>query len=474
MGLYPVDSEPVILATALGLSDRNTIIRFSLRDVGGNERFHQTVPVSMESDPAHPGVFAGDAEWKLPKLPAGFYRVVASLRATDRTSLVADLTLAVIEAFEENATPFGWTFPDGAGPIPLHQLPSMLSDCHVGWMKYSCWTDPKDLKAADQIAWLMAHVQDRGIEAVGLLDQPPIGVAEGIDNRQTVPIAHVLRDKEIWQPLLEPLMGRLALKVRRWQLGRERDFSFLSGSGLKENISQIGADLQGYGPPLELAISWPWLEPQPPSTDVSWAIAVRSDAVPLTAEALDDYLSEEESDAKTRGAQKQWLLLDPLPKSEYTTVDRVRDLVFRMATVRSHDVPAAFVRDPFDPETGLLREDGSPSVMLLPWRTTSAVLGSLNKTGSLQLPSGSSNLVFSDGKRSVMMVWSEKPTTETLYLGDEVETIDVWGHRSAVPNVTLQNQVRQQIEVGRLPQFVVGLDPSGASNSRLRVRGVGA
>lgn len=458
-GLYPVNAEPVILATALGLSDRRTSIRFSLRDVHGNEKLHRTMPVSMESDPSHPGVYAGDAEWKLPQLPAGFYRIVASLRATDQTSLDADLTLGVLERFEENATPFGWTFPEGAGPIPLNDLPRLLSDCHVGWLKYSCWTAPTDLKAADQVAWLMAHVQERGIEAVGLLDQPPIGVDENIDRRTDVPIAHVLRDRELWQPLLEPLMSRLTLKVRRWQLGRERDFSFLSGSGLTETLSQLGADLQGYGPPLELAISWPWLEQQPPTDAVSWSTVVRSDGIPLTAEALDEYLRQTASEAATRGAKNQWLLLDPLPESEYSLVDRVRDLVFRMATVRSHDVSAAFVGDPFDPETGLLQKDGSPDAMLLPWRTTSAVIGSLRKVGSLQLPSGSSNMVFSDGKRSVMMVWSETTKAETLYLGDDVQTIDVWGHRSSVPSVTFQNQVRQQIDVDRTPKFVVGLDP---------------
>ncbi len=457
-GFYAPTGTPEISATALGLNDREPSLDFVLYDVDGRTLNQQRVAVRIDGDPVQAGVYAGHASWQLSALPAGFYRVVASLQSDDQTTLQADITMVVLEEFPASETPFGWTLPEGRGPFPLNDLPAVLSQCHVGWLKYPCWTAADDTEAAEQVVWLMTHVQDRGIRAVGLLDQPPDAEEKSPPRGTPSPIAPALRNPPDWQPELEPLMSRLTLKVRHWQLGRERDFSFLGDASLTDTIAEIAAGLQGYGPAIKLAISWPWLEPQPPAADVSWETVVRSDAIPLTAAALDAYLAKEAEQEDARGADSQWLLLDPLPRSDYQQEDRIRDLVFRMATVRAHDVEAAFVRDPFDAERGLLRADGLPNAMLLPWRTTSAVLGPLRKLGALQLPGGSENVIFSDGKRTVMMVWSETPRTETLYLGEGVETIDVWGRRSAVPTIEQGRARRQQIAVGRLPQFVVGLD----------------
>ncbi len=95
-----------------------------------------------------------------------------------------------------------------------------------------------------------------------------------------------------------------------------------------------------------------------------------------------------------------------------------------------------------------------PAELLLPWRTTAAMLGGAEYMGRLQLPNDSSNEVFRrpDGQ-VVMVVWNELPTHEVLYLGNNVRQIDILGCSVPVPK-----QDREQvIDVGPTPSFVLGL-----------------
>ncbi len=462
-GLYQIDEPIEVTAEAMGLRFKAAEVRFSLLNAFGKPIKEQLRTVETHADTDTDGeqaiAFGGQAKWQLPSLPPGFYQLTAQLIAADRSAMTTGITFAVIDHLPSGGGGFGWTLPAGAPRGDLRSLPSWLRDCHVGWLKYPCWVEPEDIAAADELAWLMSRVQDSGIEVVGLLDQPPAGVAPEIDSRKQVAAINVFREPDVWQPLLESLMNRLTMKIRWWQLGRERDFSFLARGGLKDSISEINLGLQGYGQPLNLVISWPWLEPQPDAR--SWKAVIRSDATTLAAEELDAYLTAEAeaTPADSDPSTQTWLLLDPLPAGQYDTVTRIRDLVLRMATVRGHNVQAAFASDPLNPQTGLLRSDGTPDIMLLPWRTTAAMIGSLKRTGSLRLPGGSSNMVLSNGEQTVMVLWNSAPTTEQVYLGEKVEIVDVWGNRTAAETVEVDGMTKHQIEATDMPVFVTGLHP---------------
>ena len=56
-------------------------------------------------------------------------------------------------------------------------------------------------------------------------------------------------------------------------------------------------------------------------------------------------------------------------------------------------------------------------------------------------------------------MWSASPKVETLYLGDDVEVLDVWGRSAVVEEVMVDGHPRQQIPVGPMPVFVIGADP---------------
>ena len=153
------------------------------------------------------------------------------------------------------------------------------------------------------------------------------------------------------------------------------------------------------------------------------------------------------------------MLLDPISKNDYNRDDRIRDLVLRMATIRGHRVQTAWLSDPYDTERGVLRPDGRPDELLLPYRTTARMIGNLRKAGSLRLPSQSQNAVFVGAEKAVLMLWSPEPTTEKLFLGDDVKVVDVWGRMMELPTSVDSRQPHQTIQVGRLPIFVIGVDP---------------
>jgi hypothetical protein len=270
--------------------------------------------------------------------------------------------------------------------------------------------------------------------------------------------SQLFRDSAIWQPLLEPVMSRLTLKVRTWQLGADRDHSFMGRPRLRESIRQISTGLQGFGQPIDVAISWPWMEQELPNREASWQAICRSGSPPLNAKELDYFLAQSTNDARGDGP-RTWLLLDPINKDAYQREARIRDLVLRMATVRSHRVQAAFVSDPRDPQQGLLRPNGRPDQLLLPWRTSSRLIGNLRKVGSLQLRSGAENLVFAGNDRAVLMLWSAQPTEELIYLGDHVQSVDVWGKVTNLDTEVIGNQPVQRIKIGPVPTFVIGADP---------------
>lgn len=514
LGLYPPGRRPLATATILGLPSITADALFELRAVDGELIASRVEPIRVASAPrplatARPtgGPTGGDGathregatrdrtanrgaamtaaasgdpgesidaevDWQLPPLSPGFYRLSVSLDDEEGQRLVAETTMAVIESLVPGPAHgvFGWTLPHGlAGPHGTHpidprRLASWLESVGVAWVKLPCWISPEDDSAAERIATVLSRLQDFGIQTVGMLDEPPESELERYDvrGRRTPHIAELLRDPEIWQPLLEPVMSRLTLKVKLWQLGADGDHSFLGRTRLDESIRDIARGLQGFGQPIDVAINWPWMEAHPAPDQTSWQAVSRSSQPPLTADELDAFLGREFSDQESHRpgvAPRTWLVVQPTAVGEYPRDQRVRDLLLRMAATRKHRVQAVFVSDPYDPERGLLRTDGRPEEMLLPWRTTARLIGNLRYLGSLRFRTGAENAVFVGDQRAVMMVWSAEPTEELLFLGSGVRHVDAWGRAIDLPLEAYGGHPVHRVTIGPTPTFLIDIDP---------------
>ena len=127
-----------------------------------------------------------------------------------------------------------------------------------------------------------------------------------------------------------------------------------------------------------------------------------------------------------------------------------------MLAAKIHGADGIFVAKPFDSTRGIMSDEGTPGELLLPWRTTSALLSGTKYLGEIRMPGGSENRIFQAKSGEVLMVvWNRVLTQETIYLGEDVRVVDVWG-RAKSPG---QEKHRQVIEVSNLPQFILGLDP---------------
>ncbi len=533
-GLYSDPAEPKIRCFVSGLSEQYRGLRFRLLDENGKEiRSHLAAlqQVSEDSfkeiDPSGSDIddgYGGVAEWQLPRLGPGFYRVRADLTTvnSDAASLEYNLlaspkfgilvvakqaanafdveySFAVLSALPPTSSPFGWSLANSANKsIPIKALPEWLTQCRVHWLKYPCWVAPADTEKLEAIAWLMNRLQDRSIRSVGVLSDPPAEVLTNLEARDGDPVALLFRDKSLWQPQLEPVMTRLSNGVRWWQLGRDSDYSFLGRAQLSQTITDIRTGLQGFGQPIQIAINWPWIDPLPPRREWTWHTVCLNDPTPQTADEINAYFSAETSffnnsypdtpistskrtdsivevgdntsidvdNRTTPGVAptnplsniQPWIILDPLPRNRYRMTERIRDLILRMIAVRAHNIQAAFVSNPFEPGLAMIRQDGTPDEMLLPWRTSSALIGMMKPVGSLQLQSRSHNILLVNETDALLVLWSDTPTTETLFIGDDARHYDAFGRRIAMVAVDEKGSRQHRLSVSPEPTFVVGID----------------
>ncbi|QDV71335.1 hypothetical protein Poly24_50700 [Rosistilla carotiformis] len=463
-GLYAVGQSATATCHVSGLAEVVTRLRFRLQGPQGEALSEYEAPLDDATAkhlhgpmPATDGSAAKQTltqSWQLPKLGPGFYRVYVDLYAQETQTHTATATLAVLEELTGQSGPFGWTLGSGHDPISRRELPQWLHSCGVGWVKYPCWLDPTDTQGADDLAWMMERLQERGMKSVGMLDQPPHELRTHNDPRTRKPLAPLLRDPTDWQPQLEALLTRLSMRTTWWQIGGEGDHSFLRHPNLADTVDEIRRELQGFGQPIRVALSWPWLDPSPNDSTGGWKAICLTENEPYTTAELDANLQAMKSDAL-----EKWITLDPLDAGRYRLEDRIRDLVGRMLTVRRHQVPVAFISDPFDSKLGVLNPDATPGEMLLPWRTTATLIGGLQHEGSLQMPNRSENVVMSDGERAVMVVWNTTPTEERIYLGEGVKQVDVWGRSK---DVATDEDGRQIVSVETLPTFLVNVHPAVA------------
>ena len=235
-------------------------------------------------------------------------------------------------------------------------------------------------------------------------------------------------------------------------MGSDSDTSFSAESDSVKKLAGIKKELDRAAGDINLGIGWDCRNALPIETadkNNSLRFLALSSQQPLSQQELGAYL-----DAGNDSHQKRWVSLQPLSKSSHSIADRAEDLVKQIITAKIHGADAIFCLDPFDADCGLMNKDGTPGELFLPWRTTALALGGAKFLGSLLLPHGSQNLVFTRANDAVMIVWNNKPGEELLYLGEDAKQVDIWG-RARTPE---KRENAQVIHVDSMPAFVIGLN----------------
>jgi hypothetical protein len=414
--------------------------------------------VSKDRSPTKIHRYDGRASWKIKIDTPGYYSVRVYLGKQSEKLRDRELPLAIIDALPINSDiPFGWSLPADMSTESLRAIPQLVRAYGAGKIKIPIWLDTvSDAEKIDQIAWLVERLSSQNVGSIGVIDQPPpTQRAQFNDDKDRLPIVAIFQDKSIWEPLLDPILSRMSMKLTWFQLGSDSDHSYISRPDVTKSIKEIKNSLQVYAQDLNVAITWPWIE-RLPDESLPWDATQFVVEPELSAGEIAGYVKDPQKSNTT-----QWLSLDLLPADHYTLLDRVRDLTERMIAMKRLAVKQAFVTKPLDPNIGLFTKDLEPLPIAVPWRTLIQNIGASKYIGSNVLPNSSINHFFDDGKTSVMVVWSDKEQTEQLYLGEPIEAVDLWGRPVPIEEVTsAHNQREQKIHVGPWPILVRGINSS--------------
>ncbi len=476
--LYYVGETPEITCTASGFPLDQPPVTFELFDLEGKlvDRAEQklvilsaepTAGLFEEAEPTEPAlaertaeapqstiapdttdstpqeVFAGSAAWKPTFREAGFYRIRVEMPGKTGVANHREISLAIIHKISPRAEgEFGWSLPDGDKPLTLVELAEVLGQSGCNWCKFPLWNESYSSDREEQLVWFAERLGLRKIEMIGLLIAPPSKAVDDDEEAQSQQAAGVFSlPMETWYPSLEPIMTRLSLKVRWWQLGTDQDQSWVGYPQLAKKIALLKKQLTRYGQRIHLGMGWSWLK-ETPRDKPTWDFLVFSASPPLTWEEQLAYLRATE----VKGCSR-WVVLEPLDKESYSTETRATDLVMRMLAAKMERVEAVFVPQAFDDRTGLMNSDGTVGELFVPWRTAAHTLAGAESVGSLNLPGSCNNQIFARGDELVMALWSDQPTKLRLYVGSEARTIDIWGREKPLP----EQGGQQMIAVDRAP-----------------------
>jgi hypothetical protein len=423
-------------------------------------------PVCRELKPQHgetppPGqprkLLDGRLSWKLPLTAPGYYCLQVELHDAGTVVWRRRLTLVVVEPCRPvRGSEFGWTVPQADDRHALTGLQRWAPHAGLGKVKLPLWLEAEDDKHTQQIVQLVERLSQQGIEVVGMLCDPPPKLRSQYAPAQRLSAAELFSASEkLWYPSLEPVMLRLAMRVRRWQLGGENDFSFAGYPDLAKKIVAINSELRRVNLDTAIGFAWNWLESLPQSDGPPpWRFLSLSAEPPLNWLELACYLQ-----APTPPEVERWVVLRPLPRGQYDLAERVTDLVERMLAAKIHGAAAVFCPDPFDPQCGLLNPDGTPGELLLPWRTTALATGGSRYLGTLELPGGTANHVLARNGKAVILARSLHPIEEPLPLGAAIVQQDVWGRNITPP----PKDGVPVISLDTWPSFVFGVSEWVAS-----------
>lgn len=467
--LYDAGNDITADCHVSGMTDSKLQIKFELFDMQGGrlataekqiegEPFLAVtdlkMPFELSSNKTEMKRFhTGVVGWKPPVPGVGFYRIRVTLLGVQTSICQTEVSLAVMGPLPavEPSGEFGWTLSAGDRRIAMEQLVDLVRQAGVSWVKYPVWFSEQETEQPDKLLSLAQRLKENGVELVGMLDQPPAAVLPLFGEPRPLQVAQVFENDGLWKKYLNPVCNHLSAHIRWWQLGRDKDVSFVDHPHLQEKLTAVRKELERFGQETHLGFGWKWAGEPPAVSNPPWDFIALTSTPPLTSNEWNDYLNQ------TRvSSVRRWVVMEPLPSDLYNPKIRSGDLVKRMVTAKVNAAEAVFLSHPFDPQRGLMQENGTPNDLFLPWRTTSRLLSGTRYLGDLNLPGESHNHVFQKGDQAMVVLWNDNPTIETMFFGKNVQLMNIWG-QSVSPE---EDGNRQIISVGPQPVFLTGVNLS--------------
>ncbi|MDR1924297.1 MAG: hypothetical protein LBQ66_07980 [Planctomycetaceae bacterium] len=450
-------------------------------------------------------VFDGAATWQnLPIISPGFYRVrvetpkeyiknlqlPAGVFFEDPLQNAPPLTFAVID--QSTITPdgaFGWNL-DGWSLQEILDRQQQLALSGISKLKIPAWITNDNNEQRRQFLQINETFTPLGMQVIGLLSPVPKNIRDKIRIGKVNAAAIFAISPTVWTEQIQPILQENSLLVKNWQLNADDDLSIVNLPDFENRFQNIRFNFDRKNLGFGLGVAWDWTHPFPfnknkinnttPETPQPNNTILNRTNQTAPREFISLYTSDKMTASdlemnlsalpdKAEEDVRKFISISVLSGDDYELPDRITDIVRKMVIGKTAGIEAFFLTSPISEKHGVLNADATPNELFTPWRTTSVLISGRDYLGQIKLPNRSRNYNFVDhfGGNAIMVIWNDsatdaKPVTETLYLGEEVEVIDVWG-RHFVPELEGRNQ---KIVVGRMPVFVVGLD---TNITRMRV-----
>lgn len=437
--------EIVINAEVSGLdADSSFGLRLSLSDVAGEVlEQKQWTPLREAGQASTAQGRSLKVLWNLPARQHGCYFVRADLERDGQVIQSTVTTLVVAEPSQSRPTgEFGWSLDKGPGPLSPDELALIAYEAGVHWVKIPVWSSVHDegTTTPTELAHLLDELFDRSISVVGLLNDPPKSIRNQFANDWAGTSEIFTLPPEFWRPSLEPVLARYGSTIEYWQLGGDEDTSFAGTKNLEQIIQQIKTEFDQLGRNSKIGVQWPWPARYPVPHGIRNLFATVGNSEGLSIDEIEQAFSEEHSETA-----EHWTMLRPLPVDQPLKV-RASTLIRQMVMARLKGSKGIFLSGVLDGERGLVNDDGAPTPMFLPFRTTAMNLRGATHLGSFQLPGSPTNYVFERDQQVIVVFPGDAPISAELNLGDQVEHVDMWGRRSRLATQSGKHQIKSNGE----------------------------
>lgn len=405
---------------------------FSLMDVTGAVLKQERMPLEAD-DMATDGRYAEflkpqQVTWSVGDQSPGYYASAATLYRDDQQLVSQQTTLAVLSLIDvpRPTGEFGWSLAEPLTNRELGELPNIAAQAGINWIKYPLWqtAEETDRLRMTSLATVLDRLITQNIQPVAVLSEPPPSL-----RRQFAKNWHGVNEifslsPEFWEDSLQPVVARYSSSIRYWQIGGERDSSFIGSSALSNTIKHARQRIQQISLNSEIGIPWQWKAGNPGAEAQFVSIATEEG---MTPETLLKQLREIRDPAT-----KRWVLLRlaQVPGESFT--ERAGALARLMLAAKVGGAERIYLDDVYHDQFGLVHTDGSPREQFIPWRTMALLLQDATYLGQFTLPHGSPNAVFTKDGAAFMVAWNTDVVEESLFLGVEPRELDLWGKETAL------------------------------------------
>jgi len=423
--IFQYSDAKVLSFESRGLPGGSWNVAFTVED----ERGDQVHSVSLAAETDEEGTLC--VSYPLPTLPAGPYRVTVEVSNGIASGLTHAARIGVLPDYKHRpGRNFGISL--GAFPADPGAALELALDSGVGWIKMPLAGEAGESTSARLRT--VAEFRRFEIMPVGVLEAPALQQA-GEDP-----------DEIDWIPIFGQTINSFAGMIEYWQLGGD-------GSPRVPAAVQVAAfgDLKRFIDEISF-------------TSLCGLAAERSDAASPPAEAaflsLDaavfESIADEQENGRPPGGVRYWVWLEPTrwnygdPQAAMAGLAKQASRLFRLGA------EAVFFKDPWQRQ-GMVDGEGNISSFGLAVLNLIHQLAGFTYAGAISLPGGTPNAIFTRGDETLVLLWpGEEPHEERIFLGDAVETIDIYGRRRQTPLEKGQNV----LTVRDAPVLLSGVNPA--------------